>query len=84
MFPDLLGFISTHVQPKPSHGDPFQAKFCKISNSDLKRILDLVASFSQSFSPNRATATPFGPVSSKYSTLIFEYIPGNVKRKRDF
>ena len=23
----LVGFISTHFQPKPSHGDPFQAKF---------------------------------------------------------
>ena len=27
MILDLVGFISTHVQPKPSHGDPFQAKF---------------------------------------------------------
>ena len=29
MFLDLVGFISTHFQPKPSHGDPFQAKFYK-------------------------------------------------------
>ena len=27
MILDLVGFISTHFQPKPSHGDPFQAKF---------------------------------------------------------
>ena len=25
MILDLVGFISTHFQPKPSHGDPFQA-----------------------------------------------------------
>ena len=24
---DLAGFISTHFQPTPSHGDPFQSKF---------------------------------------------------------
>ena len=27
MILDLVGFISTHFQAKPSHGDPFQAKF---------------------------------------------------------
>ena len=59
-------------------------KYLLGQNSDLKRILDLVASFSQSFSPNRATATPFRPVFPKYSTLFFEYIPRHVKRKLDF
>ena len=29
MILDLVGFISTHFQHKPSHGDPFQAKFSK-------------------------------------------------------
>ena len=29
MILDLVGFISTHFQPKRSHGDPFQAKFPK-------------------------------------------------------
>ena len=27
MILDLVRFISTHFQPKPSHGDQFQAKF---------------------------------------------------------
>ena len=27
MILDLVGFISTHFQPKPSYGDPFQANF---------------------------------------------------------
>ena len=27
MILDLVGFIFTHFQPKPSHGGPFQAKF---------------------------------------------------------
>ena len=40
MLLDLVGFISTHFQPKPSHGDPFQTKFwpnCQpyIVNKDL-------------------------------------------------
>ena len=35
MILDLVGFISTHFQPKPSHGDPFQANFSEISNSDF-------------------------------------------------
>ena len=35
MILDLVGFISTHFQPKPSHGDPFQASFSKISNPDF-------------------------------------------------
>ena len=30
MILDLVGFISTHFQPKPSHGDPFQANFFQI------------------------------------------------------
>ena len=29
MILDLVGFISTHFQPKPSHDDPFQAKVSK-------------------------------------------------------
>ena len=35
MILDLVGFISTHFQPKPSHGDPFQADFSKICNPDF-------------------------------------------------
>ena len=31
MILDLVGFISTHFQPNPSHGDPFQAKKSKTS-----------------------------------------------------
>ena len=30
MILDLVGFISTHFQPKPSHGNPFQVHFSKI------------------------------------------------------
>ncbi len=29
MIMDLVGFISTEFQPKPSHGDPFQANSSK-------------------------------------------------------
>ena len=29
MILDLVGFISTNFQPKPSHSDPFQTKFSK-------------------------------------------------------
>ena len=35
MFLDLVGFISTHFQPKPTHGDPFQPNFSKTSNPDF-------------------------------------------------
>ena len=31
MILDLVGFISTHFQPKPSHGDPFQTNVPKYS-----------------------------------------------------
>ena len=34
MILDLVGFISTHFQPKPSHGNPFQTKLFKILNPD--------------------------------------------------
>ena len=30
MILDLVGFISTHFQPKPSHDDPFQIHLSKI------------------------------------------------------
>ena len=30
MILDLVGFISTHFQPKPSHDDPFQINLSKI------------------------------------------------------
>ena len=30
MILDLVGFISTHFQPKPSHDDPFQIHVSKI------------------------------------------------------
>ena len=29
MILDLVGFISTHFQPKPSHVDPFHTNFSK-------------------------------------------------------
>ncbi len=35
MLLDLLGCISTHFHHKPSHGDPFQANFSKISTPDF-------------------------------------------------
>ena len=35
MILDLVGFISTHFQPKPSHGDPFQAIFSKTPTPDF-------------------------------------------------
>ena len=41
MFLDLLGFISTHFQPKPNHGDPFQAIFPKYSTLISEKNLEM-------------------------------------------
>ena len=54
------------------------------SKTYLKRLVRRVASFSQSMSPWRATATHFRPDLPKSTTLIFEYILKNVKLKLDF
>ena len=39
MILDLVGFISTHFQPKPSHGDPFQIHFSKIPTPIFEKCL---------------------------------------------
>ena len=38
MILDLVGFISTHFQPKPSHGDPFQIHFSKTPTPNFPKM----------------------------------------------
>ena len=38
MILDLVGFISTHFQPKPSHGDPFQTHFPKTPTPNFPKM----------------------------------------------
>ena len=38
MILDLVGFISTHFQPKPNHDDPFQIHFSKIPNPNFPKM----------------------------------------------
>ena len=37
MILDLVGFISTHFQPKPSHDDPFQIHLSKIPTPNFPK-----------------------------------------------
>ena len=38
MILDLVGFISTHFQPKPSHDDPFQIHLSKIPTPIFEQV----------------------------------------------
>ena len=45
MILDLVGFISTHFQPKPSHDDPFHIHFSKIPNPNFPEMSTKTAFF---------------------------------------
>ena len=59
MILDLVGFISTHFQPKRSHGDPFQTIFqnisfhfsLEVSNSNL--FFDFLAGILSGLDPSK-------------------------------
>ena len=38
MILDLVGFISTHFQPKPSHDDPFQINLSKMPTPNFPKM----------------------------------------------
>ena len=83
MILDLVGFISTHFQPKRSHGDPFQTIFPKntfhfwleMSNSNL--FFDFLACILSGLDPSKKMREVRAIILAAVSRRELRHVPEN-------